>query len=159
MSRRARGRGGAKGRPDERGIALLSVLGILAVLLVLGALVASASRMESTLSGSSRFSARAFAAADAGLSYALGDANNFIDPAFTCTPVYTPRHADLASAGLGIAGDVDVCFLYEGPPPTSIKVSAIKFKAFHFDVGSTGNGPANAASNLEMEAARLGPAQ
>jgi hypothetical protein len=143
---------------DERGIALLSVLGVLSVLLVLGALVAGSSRIESALSGSSKWSASAFAAADAGLNFALGDADNFIDPGFTCNPA-NARHSDLVAAGLGIPGVVDVCFQFEGPPPPVIKVSAIKFKAFHFDVDSTGNGPVNASSSLEMEAVRLGPAQ
>jgi len=149
---------GRRFRSDERGVALLSVLGVLAVLLVLGSLVAGSSRIESALSGSSKYSAAAFAAADAGLNYALGDANNFIDPTFTCTP-HVPRQTSLGGAGLGIAGDVDVCFTFEGPPPPVIKVSAIKFKAFHFDVDSTGAGPVNASSSLEMEAVRLGPAQ
>jgi hypothetical protein len=146
---------------DERGIALLSVLGVLAVLLVLASLVAGSSRIESALSGSSKWSASAFAAADAGLNFALGDADNFIDPGFTCNPA-NPRHTDLAGVftpAVDIAGIVDVCFQFEGPPPPVIKVSAIKFKAFHFDVDSTGNGPVNASSSLEMEAVRLGPAQ
>lgn len=145
-------------RSDEHGIALLSVLGVLAVLLVLGALVANSSRNESALSGISRFSATAFAAADAGLNFALGDVDNFIDPTFTCAPA-TPRQTHLDAAGMGISGDVDVCFLFEGPPPAAIKVSALKFKAFHFDVDATGNGPVNASSRLEMEAVRLAPAQ
>ena len=145
-------------RGNERGVALLSVLGVLAVLLVLGSLVAGSSRIESALSGTSKFSATAFAAADAGLNYALGDANNFIDPTFTCAPA-VPRQTDLGATGMGISGDVDVCFMFEGPPPPAIKVSAIKFKAFHFDVDATGTGPVNASSSLEMEAVRLGPAQ
>jgi hypothetical protein len=149
MTRRARSRAG------ERGIALLSVLGVLAVLLVLGSLVAGSSRIESALTGTSRFSARAFAAADAGLNYALGDADNFIDTTFTCDPS-NPRATDLYVVGLGIHGDVDVCYQYEGPPPTAIKISAKKFSAFHFDVAATGEGPVDASSSLEMEVARIG---
>ena len=142
---------------NDRGIALLSVLGVLSILLVLATLVAGSSRMESAMSGTSKSSAIAFAAADAGLNYALGDVDNFIDPSFSCTPP-VPRQTHLDAAGIDISGDVDVCFLFEGPPPPVIKVSAIKFKAFHFDVDATGNGPVNASSSLEMEAVRLGPA-
>jgi len=140
---------------DQRGIALLSVLGVLAVLLVLASLVAGSSRIESALSGSAKFSARAFAAADAGLNYALGDVENFIDTGFTCDPP-NPRHSDLGAAGVGVESEVDACFSFEGPPPPSIKVSALKFRAFHFDVAAEGAGPAGAQSNLEMEVARIG---
>lgn len=145
----------AKLRAGERGIALLSVLGVLAVLLVLGSLVAGSSRIESALTGSSRFSARAFAAADAGLNYALGDADNFIDTTFTCNPS-NPRSADLYAAGLGIQGDVDVCYEFESPPPPAIKISAKNFSAFHFDVAATGEGQVDASASLEMEVARIG---
>lgn len=145
-------------RRNERGIALLSVLGILAVLLVLAAVVANGSRVESALSGTSKQGARALAAADAGLGFALGDADNFINPAFTCSPVL-PRCTDIGAAGLPLIGDVCVCFDHEGPPPTTIKVSALKFKAFHFDMDATGTVPPTAEANLEMTAVRLGPAQ
>lgn len=134
---------------NERGIALLSVLGILAVLLVLGALVAGSSRTETTLSGIGRFSARAFAAADAGLGLALGDAENFVQLGTRCT--------DIEDAGLSAKGDVCVVFDHEGPPPVEIKVSVTKFTAFHFDLDATGTAETNASSSLEMEAARLGP--
>ena len=134
---------------NEKGIALLSVLGVLAVLLVLGAMVAGSSRTETALSGIGRFSARAFNAADAGLGLALGDANNFVQLATRCT--------DLYDAGLGTNADVCVRFDHEGPPPIDIKVSVTKFTAFHFDMDSTGTAETNASASLEMEAARLGP--
>ncbi len=136
---------------NQRGVALLSVLGLLAVLLVLGSLVANSSRMESALSGTLGQGARAFEAADAGLNLALGDAQNFVQLATRCT--------DLETAVLAIAGDVCVQFDHEGPPPPTIKVSALRFKAFFFDMDATGTAAVNAASSLEMEAARLGPAQ
>ena len=63
---------------NERGIALLTVLGLLSVLLVLASLVAGSSRMEAALSGLGKVSARAFAAAEAGLNYGIGDVNNFV---------------------------------------------------------------------------------
>jgi hypothetical protein len=135
----------------ERGIALLSVLGLLAVLLVLGSMVATSSRFEAALSGTSKQGARAFAAADAGLGYALGDADNFVQLATRCT--------DLASTGVPVTGDVCVAFSHEAPPPPEIRVSALKFKAFHFDMTSTGTAPPSARSSLGMEAARLGPEQ
>jgi Tfp pilus assembly protein PilX len=138
-------------RRGERGIALLSVIGVLAVLLVLGAMVASGSRVESVLAGVSNQKARAFAAADAGLGYGLADSNNFVQLGTRCT--------DLQEAGITIAADVCVKYDHEGPPPTSIRVSALRFKAFHFNMDSTGEAPTDAKSALEMEAARLGPAQ
>lgn len=136
---------------DERGIALLSIIGLLAILLVLSAMVASGSRVESVLAGASNQKARAFAAADAGLGYGLADANNFVQLGTRCT--------DLQAAGMTIAGNVCVKYDHEGPPPTSVRVSALRFKAFHFDMDSTGQAPTEAKSALEMEAARLGPAQ
>ena len=147
--------------PDERGIALLSVLGLLAVLLVLGSLVATSSRFEAALSGTSKQSARAFAAADAGLGYALGDADNFVQLGKgACIGGADPgRYTDLTAAGLPITADVCVRFQYETVPPPEIRVSALRFKAFHFDMDATGTAPANAESDLDMEAARLGPEQ
>jgi hypothetical protein len=143
---------------NERGIALFTVLGLLSVLLILAALVANSSRVESALTGSERRSAQAFHAADAGLGYALGDANNFIDPTRTCSPPL-PLHTDLqADAGLPVTGDVWSCFQYEAPPPIEIHVSALKFKGFYFDVSAAGTATNNAKSNLDMQATRLGPA-
>ena len=63
---------------NQRGIALLTVLGLLSVLLILASLVAGSSRMEAALSGIGKESARAFAAAEAGLNYGLGDLDNFV---------------------------------------------------------------------------------
>jgi hypothetical protein len=143
---------------NERGIALFTVLGLLSVLLILASLVASASRIESALTGSERRSAQAFHAADAGLGYALGDSDNFIDPTKTCTPSL-PRHTNLSTdAGLPVTGDVWSCFQYEAPPPIEIHVSALKFKGFYFDVSAAGTATNNAKSNLDMQATRLGPA-
>jgi Tfp pilus assembly protein PilX len=150
---------------NQRGIALLTVLGLLSLLLVLASLVANSSRMETTLSGVSKESARAFAAAEAGLNYGLGDVDNFVSSdslAKTCVP-YISRETDLTTAGLftdaKTTGYVRACFDHEGPPPTSIKVSALRFKAFHFDLDSRGNANPNGTSFLQMEAARLGPSQ
>jgi hypothetical protein len=136
---------------NERGIALLTVLGLLAVMLVLGSIVAGSARIESALSGTSRRSAQAFQAADAGLGYALGDADNFVQLGTLTT--------DLADAGLPVTGIVNVVYKFEAPPPIEIHVSALKFKGFYFDVNATGTAPANAQSFLDMEATRLGPAQ
>jgi hypothetical protein len=150
---------------NQRGIALLTVLGLLSVLLVLASLVAGSSRMEAALSGLGKESARAFAAAEAGLNYGLGDVTNFVtDPdTLRCAPVYAPRETDLVTAGVFSApqtsGSVRVCFDREGPPPPSIKVSALRFKAFHYDLDARGNANPNGSSFLQMEAARLGPSQ
>ena len=150
---------------NQRGIALLTVLGLLSILLVLASLLAASSRMEITLSGIGKESARAFSAAEAGLNYGLSDVNNFVSAASlatTCTPTgYTYVETNLNTVGLFSApqttGYVRVCFDHEGPPPSSIKVSALRFKAFHFDLDSRGNANPNGASFLQMEAARLGP--
>lgn len=155
---------------NQRGIALLTVLGLLSVLLVLASLVAGSSRMEAALSGLGKESARAFAAAEAGLNYGLGDVNNFTSADSLdkgCCEgtgcVYDPRETDLVGVGLFAApqtsGYVRVCFDREGPPPPSIKVSALRFKAFHFDLDARGNANPNGSSFLQMEAARLGPSQ
>jgi len=151
---------------NQRGIALLTVLGLLSLLLVLASLVAGSSRMEAALSGIGKESARAFNAAEAGINYGLGDLDNFVavnSLALTCNPAYTYRETNLTTAGLfttaQTTGYVRVCFDHEGPPPTSIKVSALRFKAFHFDLDSRGNAVPNGSAFLQMEAARLGPAQ
>jgi hypothetical protein len=154
---------------NQRGIALLVVLGLLSVLLILASLVAGSSRLEAVLSGVGKQSARAFAAAEAGLNYGLGDANNFTSAnsltqtcctAPACTYLY--NETNLATTGVfpdtNTGGYVRVCFDHEGPPPTSIKVSALRFKAFHFDLDSSGTANPSGASFLQMEAARLGPA-
>jgi hypothetical protein len=136
---------------NDRGIALLTVLGLLAIMLVLGSLVASSARIESVLSGTGRRSAEAFQAADAGLGYALGDADNFVQLA--------TRTTDLYAAGLPVTGTVDVIYKYEAPPPIEIHVSALRFKGFYFDVNADGTARTNALSALTMQATRLGPAQ
>ena len=136
---------------NDRGIALLTVLGLLAIMLVLASLVAGSARIESALSGTSRRSAEAFQAADAGLGYALGDADNFVQLA--------TRTTDLHAAGLPVTGVVAVTYKYEAPPPIEIHVSALKFKGFYFDVNAAGTAPTNALSALNMQATRLGPAQ
>ncbi len=158
---------------NQNGIALLAVLGLMSVLLVLASLVAGSSRMETALSGLGKESARAFAAAEAGLNYGLGDVENFVAAnslnltcaaSGTCAAGSEPcyRTTNLNTAGLftdaRTTGFVNVCFDREGPPPTTIKVSALKFKAFHFDLDARGNANPNGTSNLQMEAARLGPA-
>jgi hypothetical protein len=140
----------------QDGIALLSVLGILSVLLVLGSLVAGSSRMESALSGTAKRSARAFAAADAGLNVGLGDANNFVQLGERCTNL---KNAGIVTTGEKVQGDVCVQYQYQAAPPPSVKVSALKFVAFHFDIDATGTAETGATSSLRMEAARLGPAQ
>jgi Tfp pilus assembly protein PilX len=155
---------------NQRGIALLTVLGLLSILLVLASLVAGSSRMETALSGISKESARAFAAAEAGINYGLQDVNNFTSAnsltklcctGAACTWDY--NETNLVAAGLFSApktsGWVRVCFDREGPPPTSIKVSALRFKAFQYQIDSRGSANPNGRSELEMEAARLGPAQ
>ncbi len=129
----------------------MSVLGILAVMLVLASLMATSSQTEAKLSGTSEQRARAFAAADAGLEYALADGNNWIQLGQRCT--------DLKAAGLAVDGGVCVQYTFQSPPPVSLQVSALRFVAFHFDVDSTGTAAASASSSLEMEATRLGPAQ
>jgi Tfp pilus assembly protein PilX len=157
---------------NQRGIALLAVLGLLSVLLVLAAFAAGSSRMESALSGIGRDGARAFAAAEAGLNYGLGDVTNFVSTnsldltcatSATCGTAPCYRETNLVSAGLFTApyttGTVKVCFDRMGPPPTTIKVSALRFRAFHFDLDAQGNANPNGSSFLQMEAARLGPAQ
>ena len=135
---------------NQRGIALFTVLGLLSILLILASLVAGSSSIESALTGTDRRSAQAFSSADAGLGYALGDSDNFVQLATRCT--------DLATAGLPVTGNVCAKFEYEAPPPIEIKVSALKFKGFYFDVGAVGTASNNAKSNLDMEATRLGPA-
>lgn len=157
---------------NERGIALLTVLGLLSMLLVLASLAAGSSRMEAALSGVGKESARAFAAAEAGLAYGIGDVDNFVSADSLSLTCVTPtagcaappcfRTTDLTTAGVFTSpkttGDVKVCFDHEGPPPTSIKVSALRFRAFHFDLDARGNKKtANAPALLQMEAARLGP--
>ena len=137
---------------DESGIALLSVLGVLAIMLVLASLMATSSQTEARLSGVGQQSAKAFAAADAGLGFALADVNNWTQLGTRCT--------DLNTAGLtNIEGDVCVTYTRTAPPPLKVKVSALHFSAFVFDVASTGTAVPNATSSLAMEAARLGPAQ
>lgn len=158
---------------NQRGIALLSVLGLLSVLLILASLAAGSSRMETALSGISKESARAFAAAEAGLNYGLQDVDNFVAAnslnltcavSATCATAPCYRETNLVSAGLfstanKSSGYVRACFDYVGPPPTSIKVSALRFQAFHFDLDARGNALPTGSSYLQMEAARLGPAQ
>jgi hypothetical protein len=157
---------------NQRGIALLTVLGLLSMLLVLASLVAGSSRMETALSGIGKDGARAFAAAEAALNYGLGDVDNFVSASsldLTCTtataacgapPCFrTTNVTSQVFSGTTNSGEVKVCFDHEGPPPTSIKVSALRFKAFHFDLDSRGNAIPNGTSALQMEAARLGPAQ
>jgi hypothetical protein len=157
---------------NQRGIALLTVLGLLSVLLILASLVAGSSRMEAALSGIGKESARAFAAAEAGLNYGLGDVDNFVaansltltcNASATCAAAPCYHETNMTTAGLfttaQTTGYVRVCFDHEGPPPTSIKVSALRFKAFHFDLDSRGNAVPNGSSFLQMEAARLGPAE
>ena len=142
---------------NQRGIALLSVLGLLAVLLVLASLVAGSSRVESALSGTARRSAQAFQAADAGLGYALGDADNFVQLATRCTSLGTT--GSCTTAGLPVSGTVNVTYKYSAPPPIEIHVSALRFVGLYFDVAATGTAPTNATSALDMMATRLGPAQ
>jgi len=136
---------------DERGIALMSVLGVLAIMLVLASLMATSSQTEAKLSGLTNQSARAFAAADAGLEFALGDVNNWTQLATRCT--------DLKTAGLAMDGNVCVTFSRQSAPPVAVKVSALKFSAFVFDVTSVGTALPSGSSRVAMEAARLGPAQ
>lgn len=155
---------------NQRGIALLTVLGLLSVLLVIASLVAGTSRMEAALSGIGKESARAFAAAEAGLNYGLGDVDNFTSAnslALTCCTApsctYQYRETNLSNVGLfpnaTTSGYVRVCFNNMGPPPSSIKVSALRFSAFYFDLDARGNANPNGASFLQMSAARLGPSQ
>jgi hypothetical protein len=147
---------------NERGIALLTVLALLAMLLILSSLVAGSARVESTLSGVSRQGERAFAAADAGLGLALGDADNFVQlnvpAALPPCPSLCGRCTDLMTAGLPVTGNVCATFRYQAPPPVEIHVSALKFKGFYFDVGANGTAANNASSSLDMWATRLGPA-
>lgn len=158
---------------NQRGIALLTVLGLLSILLILASLVAGSSRMEAALSGINKESTRAFAAAEAGLNYGIGDVENFVGATSltkTCTtavagcmapPCFNTTNLTTAGvfSGSQTSGTVKVCFDREGPPPTSIKVSALRFKAFHFDLDAQGTANPNGSSFLQMQAARLGPAQ
>ena len=84
-------------------------------------------------------------------------------PTAACAAPPCFRETDLNAAALFTApyltGYVRVCFDHEGPPPTSIKVSALRFKAFHFDLDARGNANPSGSSFLQMEAARLGPSQ
>jgi hypothetical protein len=143
----------------ERGIALPSVLVALFALTAVALAMTVSSRTEMTVSGTEMRSMYALQVADAGLNYALSIPSNFSDP------VSQPA-ADLRTAGLPFDGSVTVT--YEPPsrlPPPGIHVSALKVRSYYFLLTSvgllkmpTGNTEPNSTTNLEMEAAKLGPA-
>ncbi len=140
---------------SEKGIALLSTLGILAALLVLAAVITNSTRYESVFASLRKQSALAFNAAEAGLSVALTDPNNFLVPG-TCADV-APRTVDLASQGLSVSGTVRASCDREGALPAGLKIGVrTDLIGFFFRLRSIGTYPPDAQASLEMEAGRLG---
>jgi len=140
---------------NERGIVLLSTLGILAALLVMGAVMANSTRYQSLFAVLRKQSALAFSAAESGLSYALTDSTNFLVPG-ACGDV-PPRTTDLASQGLSASGTVRATCNREGALPAGLKIGVrTNLIAFYFRLRAVGTAPPDAQSQLEMEAGRLG---
>ncbi|MDG1400194.1 MAG: hypothetical protein P8R45_05575 [Candidatus Binatia bacterium] len=151
---------------DEQGIVMLAALGMVAILAGISLAVASSGQM-STIGGSlSVESVRAFYAADGGVFYALGEAENF-DPDIA-------RTTDLSQIPVALDAEVASAFVgYESLPgnlmirttdgrlrPAQFGQGAGLGKMFMFQIDSrkvSGQSGLASRSHVRMTAARPGP--
>ena len=151
---------------NEQGIVMLAALGMVAILAGISLAVASSGQM-STVGGSlSMESVKAFHAADGGVFYALGEAENFVPE--------SSRSTDLSQAAVALDADVESAFLgYEALPgnllirttdgrlrPAQFGQGAGLGKMYMFQIDSrkaSGQTGLAARSHVRMTAARPGP--
>lgn len=153
---------------DEQGIVMLAALGMVASLAGISLAVASSGQM-STVGGSLNVeSVRAFYAADGGVFYALGEAENFVPE--------SSRTTDLSQVAVALDVEVQSAFIgYEALPgnlmirttdgrlrPAQFGQGAGLGKMFMFQIDSrkvSGQSGLAARSHVRMTAARPGPCQ
>lgn len=137
---------------NERGIALVIAISLLAVMSILGAMLITASTSEIKLSGNYRNNREAFYAAERGLAYAMQE---ITDNDFTVNNTTIDLSADAAAidavrignAGMSTTpGASTVTFIGTTDPPAEFRSDASSFETRNFIVTTSGVAPLNATN-------------
>jgi hypothetical protein len=161
---------------NEQGAALLIVLVMLMLLTILSATLFTASTSEVRIAGNYRNSLETFSAADAAVEFALTYSRIYtlLDPVTTSWPAagsgkvlddsFQPtakasldtNYNQITIPGTNNTAQVKVELVkYKGPLPPGIGTEEETFKANVFAVSVIANGPNNARTDIEAEAARI----
>lgn len=142
---------------NERGTVLLTVLVMLVLLSILGAMSISTSTTEMELSGNYRRERTAYYNADAGIEYAMVSANIYTTIG-SGTYSETRTVDDGNSSTSDYAVQVNVEFLSTGGlPPGTGTMEGEMLGANYYSATATGNGPNNTQVVLEAQYAKLVP--
>ncbi len=151
---------------DEKGVALVLVLAMLAVLIILGTFALSNSTLEIKISGNYRATHEALNAAERGLNYAVGNLTDGLDLNADLSPAGgSQTFADdilQNNSGLDTLQPNGVDLVTSGPPPAGSGQDVTTGSNFHYNyfvVDVHGRFPAGAPnparSEIEVQVGRL----
>jgi hypothetical protein len=143
---------------NEKGVALILALVMLAVMSILGAMALSTSTSDLAISGNYRATQQAFYSADRAVEYAM--TNGAIYSAIGTGEVPLDQYnSDLTVDGHGLqtgAGN-EVQYLTRGPLPLGTGSDPTYFESRYYIISVTGSGPGNASARIENQIARIVP--
>jgi hypothetical protein len=147
---------------NQDGIAVISVLMVLALITIAGMMATRTSSTEVQISTSDQSYKLSFYAAEAARAYVMYNADLYgslnIDPA---DPINFPNDADPAAEQLLDAGsnqsyNGQVNYLNAALPPRGSGYQVGKFKAHVYQMTCTGHGPRNSSTAIEAGFYRIG---
>lgn len=157
---------------NQRGVALVLALVMLALMSILGVMALSTSITEVGISSNYRSSQQAFYAADRAVEYAMtneqifdtigtGSVNLNTDGSGTPSDTRDDHIANIAAATTNSGLDSDatnqVVYLTSGALPPGTGSDPTYFQARYYVITVSGEGPNNAAARVETQVARIVP--
>jgi Tfp pilus assembly protein PilX len=145
---------------NQRGVALVLALTMLAVMSILGALALSTSTSEIGISGNYRTAKEAFFAAERAVEYGYTNAEIFDRPT-TAFPVALTgdyaTHIAVGNSGLKSGEINQVDYLTSGALPPGTGSDPTIFQARYYIVTVTAQGPRNSTVRVESQVSRIVP--
>jgi len=147
---------------NQNGMAIVSVLMVLALITIAGLMASRTSSTEVQISTSDQMYKISFYAAEAARAYVMYNADLYgslnIDPA---DPLNFPNDDDptaeqLLNAVSNQAYNGQVDYLNASPPPRGSGYQVGKFKAHVYQMVCTGHGPRNSSTDIEAGFYRIG---
>jgi hypothetical protein len=143
---------------NQRGMALLLVVCLLAMLSLLGFFALNTTDVELAIAGNRHTRQQAFFAAERAVEYVLADAA-LLNAADSGEVVLDPGQATVVAAetASGIAPE-DACrvrYLSEGPVPPDSGSDPTRFALRSYRISAVGAGPAGARARVEAQVGRV----
>jgi len=147
---------------NQNGMAIVSVLMVLALITIAGLMASRTSSTEVQISTSDQMYKISFYAAEAARAYVMYNADLYgsqnID---SDNPLNFPNDADsnaeqLLDAGSNQSYNGQVDYLNASPPPRGSGYQVGKFKAHVYQMACTGHGPRDSSTSIEAGFYRIG---